>query len=110
MESINQTLENFRIEYLLRNANNELSLTHSMDPLTNIYNRRGYFERISEFMHGNEKCDIILVSCDMDRLKEINDTYGHSEGDIAIKAVADAIKQVVEKTVYVPDSAEMNLY
>lgn len=92
VESINQALENFRIEYLLRNANNELSLTHLIDPLTNIYNRRGYFERISELMLGNEKCNVILVSCDMDRLKEINDTYGHSEGDIAIKAVADAIK------------------
>lgn len=92
VESINQTLENFRIEYLLRKANNELSLTHSIDPLTNIYNRRGYFERISELMRGNEKCNVIFVSCDMDRLKEINDTYGHSEGDIAISAVAKAIK------------------
>lgn len=92
VESIYQALENFRIEYLLRNANNELSLTHLIDPLTNIYNRRGYFERINELMLGNEKCNVILVSCDMDRLKEINDTYGHSEGDIAIKAVADAIK------------------
>ena len=92
VESINQVLENFRIEYLLRRANNELSLTHSIDPLTGIYNRRGYFERISELMHGSEECNVILVSCDMDRLKEINDTYGHSEGDIAISAVANAIK------------------
>ena len=92
VESINQSLENFRIEYLLRKANDELSLTHSIDPLTNIYNRRGYFERISQLMHGNEKCDVIFVSCDMDRLKEINDTYGHSEGDVAISAVAKAIK------------------
>lgn len=92
IESINQSLENFRIEYLLRRVNNELSLTHSIDPLTNIYNRRGYFERISELMHGNEKCNVIFVSCDMDRLKEINDTYGHSEGDTAICAVANAIK------------------
>lgn len=92
VESINQALENFRIEYLLRRANNELSLTHSIDPLTGIYNRRGYFERISELMHGSEECNVILVSCDMDRLKEINDTYGHSEGDIAISAVANAIK------------------
>lgn len=91
--SINQALENFRIEYLLRRANNELSLTHSIDPLTGIYNRRGYFERVSELiMHGNKECNVILVSCDMDRLKEINDTYGHSEGDIAISAVANAIK------------------
>lgn len=92
VESINQVLENFRIEYLLRRANNELSLTHSIDPLTGIYNRRGYFERISELMHGSKECNVILVSCDMDRLKEINDTYGHSEGDIAISAVANAIK------------------
>lgn len=92
VESINQALENFRIEYLLRRANNELSLTHSIDPLTGIYNRRGYFERISELMHGSKECNVILVSCDMDRLKEINDTYGHSEGDIAISAVANAIK------------------
>lgn len=92
VESINQTLENFRIEYLLRKANNDLSLTHSIDPLTNIYNRRGYFERMGKLMAENEKCDVILVSCDMDRLKEINDTYGHSEGDIAIQTVANAIK------------------
>lgn len=92
VESINQALENFRIEYLLRKANNDLSLTHSIDPLTNIYNRRGYFERIGKLMAENEKCNVILVSCDMDRLKEINDTYGHSEGDIAIQAVANAIK------------------
>ena len=43
-------------------------------------------------MNGSKECHVILVSCDMDRLKEINDTYGHSEGDIAISAVANAIK------------------
>ncbi len=34
-----------------------------------------------------------MVMCDLDRLKKINDKYGHSEGDNAIKKVADAIRK-----------------
>ena len=38
---------------------------------------------------------ISFISTDLDNLKPINDNYGHHEGDVAIKMVADVLKQVV---------------
>ena len=66
------------------------------DALTNILNRRGFFEKLrksyGESMESGRK--LALVSLDMDGLKHINDTYGHNEGDVAIRFTAEALTKV----------------
>lgn len=64
------------------------------DPLTTLYNRR-YFEEFIEkeavrALRVNQP--FTLIGIDLDYLKQINDKYGHSYGDLAIKTVADVLK------------------
>lgn len=58
--------------------------------MTGIHNRRGFYHyftaQIEKRLHTNGF--IILHSIDMDGLKYINDTFGHKEGDYAIKTLA----------------------
>ncbi len=70
------------------------------DPLTGIFNRRGFYDSIERFITENlhditdagiRKKSLIVYSIDIDGLKQINDTYGHKDGDFAIKVMADAI-------------------
>lgn len=68
---------------------------YTYDPLTELYNRRGFYQLIvpkfeKALNEGNKI--IAIVSADLDGLKGINDTYGHYEGDNAIKTAADALK------------------
>jgi two-component system cell cycle response regulator len=67
----------------------ELSLR---DPLTGLYNRRGFWLLAEQSLllakrNGRES---VLLLADIDRLKTINDTYGHPVGDQALCAVARA--------------------
>ena len=68
-------------------------LMASTDELTGIKNRRSFFNVGSATMMYAEAVDQtgLVIFCDMDGLKSINDTYGHDEGDIAIKAEADIL-------------------
>ncbi len=63
------------------------------DPLTGCYNRRFFMERFEQELAGCQRsgasCSLLMV--DMDDLKKINDTRGHSVGDEAIRAVATAL-------------------
>ncbi len=80
--SENKTLLHFRQQSLL-------------DELTGLNNRREY-ERILQRQYEKAKAEqggFFIISCDMDGLKKINDTYGHLEGDKAIKALADVLKR-----------------
>ncbi|MCB1141213.1 MAG: diguanylate cyclase [Leptospiraceae bacterium] len=73
-------LENFeQMRYL---ANN--------DYLTGIMNRRHFFETVENLFKRDEVYGIAQL--DIDFFKKINDTYGHDAGDIAIKTLADSIK------------------
>lgn len=68
---------------------------YTYDPLTELYNRRGFYQLIVpkfEMAVNSENKIIAIVSADLDGLKGINDTYGHYEGDNAIKVTADALK------------------
>ena len=60
------------------------------DPLTGLLNRRG-FERVLErsiAFVSRYRSDVALLYADLDNFKTINDTLGHSAGDIALKHVA----------------------
>jgi diguanylate cyclase (GGDEF)-like protein len=65
------------------------------DDLTCLYNRRGFFAAAIQqlkFAQRNAQ-NLLLLFCDVDDLKKINDTYGHREGDLALIRTADSLEQ-----------------
>ena len=61
------------------------------DALTNLYNR-AYFDTEMQRLTNSRLYPISIILLDMDNLKLINDTLGHSSGDRAIKRTANLIK------------------
>lgn len=68
-------------------------LMASTDELTGIKNRRYFFDIGTTIMTFADtvRQEGLVIFCDMDGLKAINDTYGHDEGDIAIKSEAEIL-------------------
>lgn len=62
------------------------------DYMTGIYNRNGFYKALHAMTCAKERADYVVASIDMDGLKNINDIYGHKEGDFAIQQIANAIK------------------
>lgn len=73
-----QILENLIHRVKLERMNSELAEMHIRDPLTGLLNRRGFYKKFDKLC-GEGKF-IYLFSIDMDRLKYINDNFGHNEG------------------------------
>jgi len=74
---------------------NEILHSQSIrDELTNLYNRRGFFTLAEQhFQYARrKKQEFLLFFADLDRLKEINDNYGHQEGDEALVKTAEILK------------------
>lgn len=67
-----------------------LSIT---DPLTNVYNRRGLFQKCSEVIEQNRRSGlpVALIVFDLDNFKDFNDSYGHSTGDLILSTIARRI-------------------
>lgn len=64
------------------------------DELTGLFNRRGFESRSEEiFSRTEEGSTVCTVVIDMDGLKGINDEYGHSEGDSAIRTLGRVIAE-----------------
>ncbi len=82
---------NIRVEGLIR----ELDATARRDPLTGALNRRGLDERLGiEIARARRTGEpLTVVTADLDCLKELNDEYGHSAGDDALRLVADVIAE-----------------
>lgn len=63
------------------------------DPLTELYNRRAFFERaqpaIETMLARGQEGSVAIL--DIDHFKKVNDTYGHDTGDVVIKLVAKVI-------------------
>ena len=90
---LTSAMENLYEKEKLEYMNQILSDMSIKDSMTGLYNRLGYqhlacplFEKKKQ-----EKKNLLIMFIDMDRLKYINDQYGHEYGDIAIKIVADTI-------------------
>lgn len=65
------------------------------DDLTCLYNRRGFFAAATQQIKlaRRNAQSMLLLFCDMDGLKRVNDTFGHREGDLALVRIADALEE-----------------
>ncbi|MBE0600727.1 MAG: GGDEF domain-containing protein, partial [Firmicutes bacterium] len=79
----------------IRERNEILNFLSEYDSQCSILNRRGFIERAIRLNRENVGKHAICVFMDLDHLKEINDTFGHSQGDIALVGVSDILKQAV---------------
>jgi diguanylate cyclase (GGDEF)-like protein len=73
----------------------ELRYLALTDDLTCLYNRRGFFAAATQQLKlaRRNSQSMLLFFCDVDNLKQINDRYGHREGDLALVRTADALEE-----------------
>lgn len=74
--------------------NEKISLQYERDYdlLTELYNRRAFYRELDEFKDKPEEVkESVLMMFDLDRLKFINDTYGHAYGDEAIRKASEIV-------------------
>lgn len=78
---------------------NSLQILISIDSLTGLNNRRELLKHLEEKVLALKKDEnLYFLFIDLDSFKQINDKYGHNEGDRALKAVASVLKSVCGRT------------
>jgi len=95
MESVRREVE--LANRKLTNARDQLELLVQMDPLTEALNRHAFHSLLRRPESGtdNTASSGSVAVLDIDNLKPINDTLGHTVGDKAIRAVARAMRSLV---------------
>ena len=79
-----------------------LSITEKAyrDELTRVKNPAAYDMKIKQLTSAilNDEAEFAVVMVDMNQLKRLNDTFGHAEGDIAIKAMCSVITRTYDRS------------
>lgn len=90
---ISNALDSLRNKHQLEYALKELERLYISDPLTGLYNRRGFEKNALEVFNDcmKNRKPVMVMEIDMDGLKHINDNYGHQQGDIAIQLLGKAL-------------------
>lgn len=80
----------------IRNAelHEEVSRMARVDALTGVYNRHHFFEVAQEMLADARRggYPLVVMLCDIDKFKQVNDTFGHRMGDRVLSTVAQAIQ------------------
>lgn len=102
IRAINQRLEK---ELLERNAelerlNEQLREMAANDPLTGLYNRRHFEELLKQLFSEAVRygTDLTCMMLDLDRFKQVNDTFGHPMGDRVLAVTADVLRRVLRQS------------
>ena len=81
-----------RVWLVAKEHKNIYQILARTDALTNIYNRYGFDEFAEKMISKNPQTHFVAALLDIDDFKFINDIYGHSYGDRALKSLADSMK------------------
>ncbi len=91
-----ELLVRIKMQLKLQGLINHLNFIATHDEMTGIYNRRKFFEKANQTFSESTK-NLYAVMIDIDKFKNINDTYGHAIGDDVIRIVAKTISESVSK-------------
>jgi diguanylate cyclase (GGDEF)-like protein/PAS domain S-box-containing protein len=83
-----------------KKAEHELERQALHDPLTSLPNRSLFLDRVEQGLRTARRIvtPLALLVMDLDRFKEINDTFGHHAGDLLINEVAERIRADLRET------------
>lgn len=91
-----ELLAKVRTHIKLKELINSLDYIASYDSMTEIYNRRKFFELASQkFIDSKDGLYALMI--DIDKFKHVNDKYGHQAGDKVIKSIAQTIEKFILK-------------
>ncbi len=79
----------------IEKINKNLVNISKMDKLAGAYNKTGIFEVMDKLILNNEEFSILLF--DIDKFKDVNDTYGHVVGDKCIRKLSLISKELIRK-------------
>ncbi|MCF7907696.1 MAG: PAS domain S-box protein [Candidatus Omnitrophica bacterium] len=90
--NIRDITKRVRAERLLKQSEQHLKYVNSYDPLTGIYNRAFFAEEMARLSKDfSRSLPLSILSLDIDRLKLVNDTFGHKSGDKLLVAATKVI-------------------
>ncbi len=80
----------------LQKENLQLDSISGKDELTGILNRRGFYKKADAFIEAAAEAgqSVVFAYADLNYLKQINDIYGHAEGDFALFSCATVLEEV----------------
>ncbi len=85
---------------LLRRRRQRAQKFAVIDPLTRLYNRRMGLAALEREVARTERTHwpLTVLMCDLDHFKHLNDTYGHLQGDVALRATADVLRKTLRRS------------
>jgi len=80
---------------LMDSANQRLQMLAIEDGMTGLHNHRAFQERLAAEVESAKRygSELSLIMLDVDNFKQYNDAYGHPEGDLIIKKLAELLKE-----------------
>ncbi|HKM33301.1 MAG TPA: GGDEF domain-containing protein [Lachnospiraceae bacterium] len=94
-------ITNFKYLMEMQKVQMKLMQFYLCDSLTGLFNRTGFNQKMHAIMDNSQKLDMSVILLDMDGLKNVNDTYGHSEGDNALRALGHIIQNSIDREIAV---------
>lgn len=88
-----------REQRFLKDSNVELHHLSSIDGLTGIANRRAFDQFVEREWQQSRKSgkSMAVIICDIDHFKAYNDTYGHLQGDVCLRSIAQKLADTVKR-------------
>ena len=90
------------MQRMLEERNERLSHAVTHDQLTGLYSRRAFVDAVGDVIalrrderRGTPSGDVVVLFCDLDEFKDVNDTHGHAVGDRVLQEIAARLESTV---------------